>query len=104
MWAVFYDQAHFDLDTSPYVEEYRCLWIREGGQVAPLGVLGQEQQGEATVKEDLYGTEQCDPHNQPDYEYCSQCKWILDATAFLGFYGCRRTVMIIGGPANEEVA
>lgn len=39
MWAVFYNEAHNDLCLSPYVGEYRCLWNRWGGHLAPLGVL-----------------------------------------------------------------
>jgi len=39
MWAVFYDPAHFDLDSSPFVAEYQCLWDCEAGHLSSMGVV-----------------------------------------------------------------
>ena len=56
-------------------------------------------------KDDLYGTDECDPHQQPKYSYCRNCTWILDATASLGFYGCQRAVLLSSpGKVTERLA
>ena len=36
LFAVFYQAKHFDLDVSPYVGEYVCLWSEELG-LTPQG-------------------------------------------------------------------
>ena len=33
LYAIFYNPEYFDLDTSPYVSEYKCLWNKKNGKM-----------------------------------------------------------------------
>jgi len=33
LYAIFYNPEYFDLDISPYVSEYKCLWNKKNGKM-----------------------------------------------------------------------